>query len=109
MFSLSFPELAVIAVVALLVLGPERLPKAARTAGALLRKARSSWNSVKSDIERELAADEIKRGLKEAADAGRETIEAQALAEPNAAKFLEGLAVRKVIIVPGKIVNIVAA
>ena len=72
MFSLSFPELAVIAVVALLVLGPERLPKAARTAGALLRKARNSWNSVRSDIERELAADEIKRSLKEAADAGRE-------------------------------------
>ena len=44
-----------------------------------------------------------------AADASRESIEAQALAEPNAAKFLEGLAVRKVIIVPGKIVNIVAA
>ncbi len=43
-----------------------------------------------------------------AADAARESIEAQALAEPNAAKFLEGLAVRKVIIVPGKIVNIVA-
>ncbi len=72
MFGLSFPELAVIAVVALVVLGPERLPKAARTAGALLRKARSSWSSVKSDIERELAADEIKRSLKEAADAGRE-------------------------------------
>ncbi len=44
-----------------------------------------------------------------AADATREHIEALGLAEPNAAKFLEGLTVRKVIIVPGKIVNIVAA
>ena len=44
-----------------------------------------------------------------AADATREQIEAQALAEPNAAKFLEGLNIRKVIVVPGKIVNIVAA
>ncbi|KAF1690366.1 leucine--tRNA ligase [Pseudoxanthomonas koreensis] len=44
-----------------------------------------------------------------AADAPREQIEALARAEPNAAKFLEGLGVRKVIVVPGKIVNIVAA
>ncbi len=43
-----------------------------------------------------------------AADASREQVEALGLAEPNAAKFLEGLTVRKVIIVPGKIVNIVA-
>ncbi|MCA7022708.1 MULTISPECIES: leucine--tRNA ligase [Stenotrophomonas] len=43
-----------------------------------------------------------------AADASRELIEAAAKDEPNAAKFLEGLTVRKVIIVPGKIVNIVA-
>lgn len=43
-----------------------------------------------------------------AADAAREQIEALALAEPNAAKFLDGLSVRKIIIVPGKIVNIVA-
>ena len=43
-----------------------------------------------------------------AADSSREQIEALGLAEPNVAKFLEGLTVRKVIIVPGKIVNIVA-
>ncbi|TWQ62144.1 class I tRNA ligase family protein, partial [Xanthomonas vasicola] len=43
-----------------------------------------------------------------AADATREQIEALAQAEPNAAKFLDGLSVRKIIIVPGKIVNIVA-
>jgi leucyl-tRNA synthetase len=41
-------------------------------------------------------------------NAGKDTIEALALAEPNVQKFLEGLSVRKVIVVPGKIVNIVA-
>ena len=41
-------------------------------------------------------------------NAGRETVEALALAEPNVQKFMEGLSVRKVIVVPGKIVNIVA-
>lgn len=64
MFDLSLPELAVIAVVALLVLGPKRLPGAARTAGALVRRAQRSWSGLRADIERELAADDIKRELK---------------------------------------------
>ncbi|MGA9421304.1 MAG: twin-arginine translocase TatA/TatE family subunit, partial [Rhodanobacteraceae bacterium] len=42
MFDIGFSEIALIAVTALLVLGPERLPRAARTLGALLRRARSS-------------------------------------------------------------------
>ncbi|NCT66680.1 MAG: twin-arginine translocase subunit TatB [Rhodanobacteraceae bacterium] len=66
MFDVSFSELALIAVVALLVLGPERLPRVARTAGALLRRARSSWQSVRSEIERELAAEDLKKSLDEA-------------------------------------------
>ncbi|MGB0135473.1 Sec-independent protein translocase protein TatB [Dokdonella sp.] len=65
MFDLSFSELALAAVVALLVLGPERLPAAARTAGALLRRIRSSWQGVRTEIERELAAEDIKRSIKE--------------------------------------------
>jgi leucyl-tRNA synthetase len=44
-----------------------------------------------------------------AATATREEIEARAQAEPNVARFMDGMSVRKVIIVPGKIVNIVAA
>jgi sec-independent protein translocase protein TatB len=60
-------------VVALLVLGPERLPGAARTAGALLRKARQSWQSVRVEIERELAAEELKRSMKETAAAADPT------------------------------------
>ena len=65
MFDLSFAELALVAVVALLVLGPERLPGAARTVGALLRRVRSSWQGVRSEIERELAAEDIKQSIKE--------------------------------------------
>jgi sec-independent protein translocase protein TatB len=68
MFNLSMPELAVIGVVALLVLGPERLPGAARTVGALMRRAQRSWTGLRGDIERELAADELKRSLKQARD-----------------------------------------
>ena len=63
MFDIGFSELLVIAVVSLLVLGPERLPKAARFAGLWVRKARAQWYSVKSEFEREMAADEMKRSL----------------------------------------------
>jgi Tat protein translocase TatB subunit len=47
MFDVGFSEIALVAVVALLVLGPERLPKVARTVGALVRRARSSWQGVR--------------------------------------------------------------
>ncbi len=66
MFEVSFVELAVIALVALLVLGPEKLPRAARTVGFWLRKARQSWYSVRAELERELAAEEMKRSVQEA-------------------------------------------
>lgn len=65
MFDIGFSELLVIAVVALLVLGPERLPKAARFAGLWVRRARAQWYSVRSELERELASDELKRSLRE--------------------------------------------
>jgi sec-independent protein translocase protein TatB len=67
MFDIGFSELLVIAVVALVVLGPERLPKAARFAGLWVRKARAQWYSVKSEFEREMAADELRRSLAEPA------------------------------------------
>lgn len=67
MFDIGTGELALIAVVALLVLGPERLPKAARTAGALVRRARTSWQNVRNEIERELAAEELKQSIKRGA------------------------------------------
>ena len=65
MFEVSLVELAVIGLVALLVLGPERLPRAARMAGLYLRKARATWYSIRSDIERELAAEDLKRAMKD--------------------------------------------
>ena len=63
MFEISFPELIILAVVALLVLGPERLPRAAQFAGLWVRRARAHWHAVKSEFERELADEELRRGL----------------------------------------------
>ena len=71
MFDLGFSELLLIAVVALVVLGPERLPKATRFAGLWVRRARAQWYSVKSELERELAADDMKRSLHETREAMR--------------------------------------
>lgn len=63
MFDLGMWELLLVGLVALLVLGPEKLPRAARLAGYWVRRARQSWYSVRSEIERELAADEFKRSI----------------------------------------------
>lgn len=79
MFDVGFGKLALIAIVALLVLGPERLPRVARTVGALIRKARNSWNNVRADIERELAVDEMRNNMRDTihrADVGADVREA---------------------------------
>ncbi len=65
MFDVGFSEIALVAVVALLVLGPERLPRVARTAGALVRRARASWLNVRGEIERELAAEDLRKSIDE--------------------------------------------
>ena len=65
MFDIGFGEIFLIAVVALLVLGPERLPKAARFAGLWVRRARAQWYSVKAELENELADDDLRRSLKQ--------------------------------------------
>ena len=65
MFDIGFGEIFLIAIVALLVLGPERLPKAARFAGLWVRRARAQWYSVKAELENELADDELRRSLKQ--------------------------------------------
>jgi sec-independent protein translocase protein TatB len=69
MFDIGFSELLIVAIVALIVLGPERLPKATRFAGLWVRRARAQWHSVKDELERELAAEELKRGFQDAKDA----------------------------------------
>ncbi len=61
MFDIGFSELMVIGVVALLVIGPEKLPKVARTLGHLLGRAQRYVNDVKSDINREIQLDELKK------------------------------------------------
>lgn len=63
MFDVGFSELVLILVVALVVVGPERLPKLARTAGLYLGRARRMVASVKADVQRELAAEELKQTL----------------------------------------------
>jgi len=63
MFDIGFLELLVVSIVGLLVLGPERLPGAIRTASLWLGKLRSGFNSVRAEIEREIKADEIRQDL----------------------------------------------
>ncbi|MHC5347708.1 Sec-independent protein translocase protein TatB [Metapseudomonas furukawaii] len=63
MFGISFGELLLIGLIALLVLGPERLPGAARTAGLWIGRLKRSFNTIKTEVEREIGADEIRRQL----------------------------------------------
>jgi sec-independent protein translocase protein TatB len=68
MFDVGLSELMVIAVVALVVIGPERLPKVARTAGLLLGRLQRYVSDVKSDINREIQLDELKKMQQEMTD-----------------------------------------
>lgn len=63
MFDVGFAEILLLSLVALVVLGPERLPRVARTLGGLARKARTSWLSLKRSIEAEMRAEELKKPL----------------------------------------------
>ena len=63
MFEVSFQELLLVAIVALVVLGPERLPSALRTLGLWLGRLRRSFDSVKQEIEREIGMDDVRRQL----------------------------------------------
>ena len=68
MFDVGFSELMVIAVVALVVIGPERLPKVARTAGLLLGRLQRYVSDVKADINREMQLDELKKLQQQVSD-----------------------------------------
>ncbi len=68
MFDIGFWELCLVGLVSLLVIGPERLPKAARIAGFWLGKTRNMVASVKTEIKEELQAEEMRQILKEQTD-----------------------------------------
>ncbi len=72
MFDIGFSELILIALVALIVIGPERLPKVARTAGHLLGRLQRYVNDVKADINREMQLDELKRLQQQVEQSARE-------------------------------------
>ena len=61
MFDVSFSELVLILIVGLLVFGPEKLPEVVRTAGLWIGKMRRTFNQMRSEIEREVGVDELKR------------------------------------------------
>lgn len=63
MFDIGFFELLIIAVVGLLVIGPEELPGAIRFVSLWIGRLRNSFNEIKTEIEREVGADDIKRQL----------------------------------------------
>lgn len=65
MFEIGFSELVLVGLVALLVIGPERLPKVARLAGFWIGKTRNMVASVKAEIRQELHAEEIRQALSE--------------------------------------------
>lgn len=78
MFDIGFSELIVIALVALIVLGPKRLPEVARTAGRWAAQARRFMNTVKADFEREMSASEELRHLQQEIAETRNLMEAPA-------------------------------
>jgi sec-independent protein translocase protein TatB len=70
-FDVGFSELMVIAVVALIVIGPERLPRVARTMGHLFGRLQRYVNDVKADINREIELEELRKFKNEFEDAAR--------------------------------------
>jgi sec-independent protein translocase protein TatB len=67
MFDIGFMELLVVGVLGLLVLGPERLPKAARTLGLMIGKVRRSMSNIQEDLERHARTEELKAKLRDPA------------------------------------------
>ena len=72
MFDVGFSEIVVIAVVALIVIGPERLPKVARALGHMFGRLQRYVNEVKADINREMELDELRKLKTEVQSAARD-------------------------------------
>ncbi len=71
MFDVGFSEMVVIAIVALIVIGPERLPAVARTVGTLLGRIRRYANDVKAEVNRELQLEDVRKMQEELAEQAR--------------------------------------
>ena len=74
MFDIGFLELLICGVIALLVLGPERLPTAARAAGRWVGSARRMVSQFTSELDRQLKADELRKELRDAGDVGLDDV-----------------------------------
>ncbi|WP_375176698.1 Sec-independent protein translocase protein TatB [Marinobacter mobilis] len=98
MFDIGFLELLICGVIALLVLGPERLPSAARTAGRWVGNARRLMNQFSSELDRQLKAEELREQLRKAGDVGLDDVEKTVRDALNEAKKYEHLVVSD----PGK-------
>ena len=85
MFDIGFSELVVIGIVALIVIGPERLPKVARTLGHLFGRMQRYVNDVKADIAREMELEELRKLQATVEDAAR-SIQSSVDKELNDAK-----------------------
>jgi sec-independent protein translocase protein TatB len=72
MFDIGFSELIVIGLVALVVIGPERLPRVARTVGHLLGRLQRYVSDVKSDIQREMQIEDLKKLQQQVAESARQ-------------------------------------
>jgi sec-independent protein translocase protein TatB len=105
MFDIGFTELLIIGVVALLVVGPERLPKVARTAGHLLGRFQRYVSSVKSDISREVQLEELRK----AGQSFKESVESTALGIQNRVEDTE-YTIREEVVSPAeKVIKAMAA
>ncbi|HNC50727.1 MAG TPA: Sec-independent protein translocase protein TatB [Accumulibacter sp.] len=85
MFDVGFSEMIVIAIVALVVIGPERLPKVARTAGHLLGRLQRYVSNVKADIHREMQLEELRKLQSEIQESAR-SVEQSLTTEIEAAR-----------------------
>ncbi len=94
MFDIGFLELLICGVIALLVLGPERLPTAARTAGRWVGNARRLANQFSTELDRQLKAEELREQLKKAGDVGLDDVEQTVRDALNEAKKFEHLVVK---------------
>ena len=91
MFDIGFSEMVIIAVVALVVLGPERLPRVARQAGQWMGKLQRYVSDVKSDINRQMDLDELRKLQSEVTTAAKSLEGSMQSVVSDAQASLDGL------------------